>query len=847
MGRVASVHVPFSFSHRIAALIIATLFVLASYHPWTRGLDELLLGAGWDLLPESKLSPDVAVVEIDAKSIERFGPWPWPRARLAQAVDRLSGMGARGIGLLLPLDGEQTPPELQRLARESQSWGTTAATKVRGWVARLDNDGRLARALSRAGDAVLSAEYVGVRNGSAAGAALDSIAVPVATKEASAMESGARFLLAGPGRAPIVPRLPVAKLAKAASGVGVIAAQHEAGPQSGTALALSMADRTLLGFVTYLAALANGVSPKDIEVLPGGGITLGDEAIATGPQYKFYPKPTRSADGRGAVSTYAFTDLWDDKSLDAQLRGRTVIIGLGPPPNTGTGPSPEADASTPARRTALALSSLLAESYATLPAWFFGAQRLSIVAVATCLVLMPSSLIGRVNSRNVALACLALLAVAFAVLLTRQLWLPVALPGAYLLAVQAVMIPRRKHLRWLHRHLLDAVEAHRRLASQLHTQGQLDAAFEQYRKCPPVAEVLTPLYQLGLDFEGRRQLGKAIAVYEYAAKIRPSYKDVKERLQSLKSLPSATSPGAGTAGNGEATVLLSEVSLVGTTLAHYRLEREIGRGAMAVVYLATDSKLQRPVAVKALSLGDEYDGAALAEASQRFRREAEAAARLNHPNIVTVYEAGDDGGLAYIAMDYVPGDTLEQYTDDEDLLPVEVVLEIGARVADALDYAHANQVVHRDVKPSNILYDPDSGTVKVTDFGIACLTDTSRTQPGTVLGTPSYMSPEQAAGKKVDGRSDLFSLGVTLYQLLTGHLPFVGDSLANLIYRITTQRAPALRKLRPELHTAVSRVIHRSLQKEPAKRFATAGAMSEALERTLERLVDAPPARRRKA
>ncbi|MDX1434936.1 MAG: serine/threonine-protein kinase, partial [Gammaproteobacteria bacterium] len=253
-------------------------------------------------------------------------------------------------------------------------------------------------------------------------------------------------------------------------------------------------------------------------------------------------------------------------------------------------------------------------------------------------------------------------------------------------------------------------------------------------------------------------------------------------------------------------------------------------------YLATDEKLGRKVAVKALALTEEFEGEALEEAQARFRREAEAAARLNHPNIVTIYEAGEDHDLAYIAMDYVEGESLEDATDADDLLPVWDVLEIGIQVADALDYAHDKQVVHRDVKPSNIIYDTETGTVKVTDFGIACLTDSSRTRTGTVLGTPSYMSPEQAAGKKLDGRSDLFSLGVTLYQLLTGRLPFVGDSLANLIYRITTQKHPALKTIRPDLNASISRVMNKVLQKNPDDRYATGAELAEALTRCQEKV-----------
>jgi serine/threonine-protein kinase len=186
-------------------------------------------------------------------------------------------------------------------------------------------------------------------------------------------------------------------------------------------------------------------------------------------------------------------------------------------------------------------------------------------------------------------------------------------------------------------------------------------------------------------------------------------------------------------------------------------------------------------------------------------------------------------------MDYITGDSLDQHISEEKLLSIDQVFAIGIQVAEALDYAHQQKVVHRDVKPGNIIFDLDKGQLKVTDFGIACLTDNSKTRTGTVLGSPYYMSPEQIAGKKVDGRSDLFSLGVTLYQLFTGRLPFEGDSLTNLMYQITNEKPKGIRKLRSELPTCLTRLINKSLEKNPAKRFDNGQAMADALKRCAEK------------
>ncbi len=257
-----------------------------------------------------------------------------------------------------------------------------------------------------------------------------------------------------------------------------------------------------------------------------------------------------------------------------------------------------------------------------------------------------------------------------------------------------------------------------------------------------------------------------------------------------------------------------------TTLGRYRIDRTLGRGAMGLVYLGHDPQIGRAVALKTMALSREFEGSELAEARTRFFREAEMAGRLQHPDIVTIFDANEEQGLAYIAMEYVKGHDLSRHTQPGRLLPVPVVLRTLARVAQALAHAHSQGVVHRDVKPANVMIDPESGTVKVTDFGIARVTDGGRTRTGLVLGTPSFMSPEQMAGGRVDGRSDLYSLGVMLFQLLTGALPHRSDSMAQLLHEIANAAAPDVRTLRPGLPEALANVVTLALEKRPELRYA---------------------------
>ena len=274
--------------------------------------------------------------------------------------------------------------------------------------------------------------------------------------------------------------------------------------------------------------------------------------------------------------------------------------------------------------------------------------------------------------------------------------------------------------------------------------------------------------------------------------------------------------------------------------ARYVLGEEIGRGAMAIVYKATERATGRQLAVKRLTLQREFSQEDLADVRTRFMREARAAAHLQHPDILRVLDAGEADGDTWIAMEYVLGRDLSHFTRAGELLPVAEVLRLVARLARALHYAHSHGVVHRDIKPANIMLDRVSHSVKLMDFGIARIADGSRTRTGLVLGTPSFMSPEQLAGLQVDGRSDLYSLGVLLFQLLTGQLPHQAESMAKLMYRIANEAPPDVRHFRPELPEALAMVLALALEKRPELRYANGEQFAQDLEAVLQQLPAEP-------
>jgi len=332
--------------------------------------------------------------------------------------------------------------------------------------------------------------------------------------------------------------------------------------------------------------------------------------------------------------------------------------------------------------------------------------------------------------------------------------------------------------------------------------GRLEPAFAEFRRCAPSETVAAVMYKLSLAFEQQAKPERAEAVLEWMKRT-----------------------------HGETSDSLARKKLSGAPqrLGRYVIEKRIGRGAMGAVYLARDPRINRPVALKAIPIEQEFEDEELKEARLRFYREAESAGRLTHPNIITVFDAGEEKGLAYIAMEYVPGIPLRDFTDPKRLLAPKRALELCAATAEALDYAHNQGVIHRDIKPANLLYNPKEGSLKISDFGVARITDNNRTKTGIVLGTPMYMSPEQLGAENLTGLSDLFSLGVTLYELLVGEVPFRASNIALLMTKITTEDPAPVSARRAGIPPSVDAVLAKAMAKRPQDRFSCGAEMAIAL------------------
>jgi len=808
-------------SYRLAVAVAAAVALLASYSSGAQRLEALLLEWGSYLIPEAEQAHSVAVVAIDAATLDEYGPWPMPRDQLAKAVKRLKQFNPKALGFMLPLAEAETATAVGAIREELDSLDASLRKKAITWLGQLDTDSRLAQALKPTRNVVLVVPYRAGKVRTGLPRELKRYTIGTEREALPWYRSALQRLRSAPTPDSLELSVPLPQFLDTVSGVGASDFDRDERTVQAAALLIEADGQYLPGFELSLLAAAQGFSTADLTIDAGRGIlTKNNKTLGTA-DLNYYPQPA------AAPPVHSLNEVMASDKLARSLRNKIVLLGLTAAALVPELTGPAGRSYSPVTWSAQVLDSMLNGRAFTVPSWFYALQRALLVLFAIYLMLMPATWHGVRGLVASGLLATLLLNTGLVSLLVQGLWLPVIGPALFLIGAQLLLsLTWRSHKRLMLAQQR-AIEARVALGANLQSQGQLDLAMDQLLMCLPATTAFEPLYELGLEYERHRQVNKAQTIYAQLVKSANGFRDSTLRLNQLADL-SDRFPNAGAANTSKTLVLDAPVMEL-PVLGRYRLERELGRGNMGTVYLATDPTIGREVAVKTLPLLQEYEGREQEAAAERFFKEAEAVGRLTHPNIVTIYDAGQEHDLAYIAMDYVPGESLDTWTRGSDLLPVWEVLEIAAQVADALSYAHGRDVVHRDIKPGNIIYNRDSGVAKITDFGIARILDASQTRTGTVLGSPSYMSPEQVAGKKVDGRSDLFSLGTTLYQLLSGSLPFNGDSVATMMYQIANRKTPAMRQFRTGLPVCVNRLVMKALQKDPAKRFASGEVMAAAV------------------
>ncbi|MBI3398939.1 MAG: CHASE2 domain-containing protein [Deltaproteobacteria bacterium] len=815
-------------SEWVIGLVITILFCIFFYTK--TGFLETIELKSYDLrmrlFPPAKPFSEIAIVAIDDESIAKLGRWPWPRTRIAEVIKKVSQAGAKVIGLNIIFSEPEEASGLSAIDTLKKKLFEFGLAKTKGGEEFLGEIERIKKELNRDEKLALAIE------------AAHNVVLPIAFEFSSGMEKTAETgeeaditaKAAIPGNqisAPTASMIitPIALLSRSAADLGHINRFPDTDGVSRYDLAVvNYADKFYPSFPLAVAANFMGLKKEEIRISPEGELLLKGRTVPATLDMQMlinYYGPGRT------FPNYSFYDVLNDKIDPRAFKNKTVLIG-----STGLGiadieATPIAPVFPGIERQATVISNILNRDFISKPIWAdifgFGTTFLFGLLTAFLLPRLGAKMGAYIGGGLVA-------AYGAAVIFTYAqygLWLNLTYP-TLILVFNYIAITSRRYLtveRQKEAVEEESDEANKLLGLTFQGKGMLDLAFEKFKAISVVNdEIKAVLYNLGLEFERKRMAAKAISIYEHIAKIDKNYKDIADRIKKLGSV-ATTGIWQGQKASAGGTVVIEGMEK--PTIGRYEIVEELGRGAMGVVYKGVDPAMKREVAIKTVHF-DEVDADAIQSVKDRFFREAESAGKLTHPNIVTIYDVGEESDLAYIAMEFLSGKTLEAWCKKTSLLPPKTALKIVGQLCEALDYAHKNGIVHRDIKPANIMM-LAKGEIKLTDFGIARIQSSSHTKTGVIMGTPSYMSPEQLAGKKVDGRSDLFSLGVILYELLTGEKPFAGDSITTIMYQITNAAPSPLKEHKPDLPPILQILADKALAKKPEQRFQTGKEFADAI------------------
>ena len=765
----------------------------------------------------------IVLVNIDDKSLARLGQWPWSRNLIADMINILKKNEVRLIGLNLPFIEKEPNQGLVEVKTFHEKFKAYPFPKkddaLTAWILKnlkqmekgLDNDQKLADSFRASGNVILPAF-----------GRLDSYQKKVKSgKEGPYLIGNFLTSLKIPDR--LIKRLstkdlalPFTELSQNVLGLG----------HGNSTLNKNMVGRSHPMFIIYRGSLLPSFplrlaiaylnqQPGQV-VVKKNQIRLKDYSIPinNGEMLIKFKNPMNS------FPQYSFVDILQSKKIPPISKGKIILIGLDSSESRST-KTPIFSNMSGGVLTAYILDNIINKNFIIRP--FF----IAYIEIFTILILGGFALfilprIGQIGKLGLLLGLAAVTLMTGMILFFMvDIWFKTV----YILGclVMIYLLVSARELLFTEKITKESMETNRLLGLNFQSQGLLDLAFEKFRKLPLDSETKDLIYNLGLEYEQKRMINKSISVYEYIYK-GGEFRDLDKRISRLKE--SDKSSTLASHSGGKAARLLADSTEARSTVGRYKILGELGKGSMGLVYKAQDPKINRLLAIKTICFSDEFEEEVLQEIKERFVKEAEIAGKLSHPSIVTIHDVGEDRDLTYMAMEYLAGKDLEKFISMENLLPFNKVLDIVARIADALDFAHKAGVIHRDIKPANIML-INNGAIKVTDFGIAKAISSSRTKTGVILGTPNYMAPEQIMGQKIDPRSDIFSLGVLFYQLLTGKLPFHGDNLSSLLYQITQVKHPPVQNYNPRIPKACGQIIDKAMAKNPEERFRTAGEMAK--------------------
>ncbi|ATX80252.1 serine/threonine protein kinase [Mariprofundus aestuarium] len=783
----------------LIGIIVSLLFLTgySSHLSTFRTADNLL----YDFISQKNTLPTdsrIILVEVDASSSEQKS-----HAAIAAAINKLSNAGAK----LIALDILYTEPELQP---EDNNSGEAQKDM-------------LAENIRLAGNVLLPLYFEFgsevIQSNILSPSQIRRSTFRQINRNATAAVSA--FML----------HYPYSNLLEGAAGFGHFNLFPDPdGTVRSHPLAIELSDKFYPSIALVLAAGAMNIPTSDMRLNIGTDIELGALNVATDRDIRIYPAFHTDGSG-GSYSRFSLSELLSESTPADLFKDKIILIG-------STADNSSNSFITPLKRNmsriefvAHSIQSILKEESVIRPGWTLYIELALLLLAGLYLTLLLPRLSGIAGVAATVTATLVLLITGFFLISAFSIWIQTCLT-ALLLIIGHLCIGIRAHFIAKEQQpssTSDSNETNKMLGLSFQSQGMLENAYKKFLICPLDEEMLPILYDLGLAFERKRQFDEAINVYQHMATYNSNFRDIQVRLINAKRSKEAVSEK----GSNDGVANLLAGGDINPTLGRYEIFSELGKGAMGTVYLGKDPQINRQVAIKTLALSKEFEADQLEEVKKRFFHEAEIAGMLNHPNIVTIFDAGAEHDLAYIAMEYLDGIDLIRYTQKGKTLPIPTTLKIVAKVAEALQYAHDHGVIHRDIKPANIMILKNK-SVKVTDFGIAHINDSSKTKAGIVMGTPSYMSPEQLSGKKVDGRSDLFSLGVMLYEMVAGVRPFTADSISKLMLKVARVPHTDVRELDPEVPDSVAELINSMLAKNPENRIASAHEVLDRIHQCLQ-------------
>ncbi|MBN1621481.1 MAG: CHASE2 domain-containing protein [Endomicrobiales bacterium] len=809
---------------------------------------------------------EIAVVTIDDDSIAKIGRWPWPRTLIAQGISTINQSGAKVIGLnilftepeknqgLIEIKNlQETIPDIvdadvkyskyiktkniekKFFKKVSKKIKENISAELEEASVRLDNDSKLQQALAEAKNVILPMYFT-------IGPSLGNEELVLTSQTVTSVENPDDVIMyyITEGHSPVIP---LDIFSEQSSGIG----HSNLLPDIDGVV---RAELPLIQFQgEYYPSLAVQIVKQylnlpidSISLRLGNYLKIGKATVPIddmGRMLISYNGPV------GTFPYYSFYDVINNKIDPDAIKNRIVLLGAMATGIAGLNVTPLGHNFPDIEITANIIQNILYQNFITRPQWAAKAELISLAVIGLFIALLLPRLKAFLGALLSFLIFFGIVGSSTYFFVTDGYWIKIFYQLFLLTSGYLIITSKRFLITERKKELVEAsaIETNKMLGLSFQGQGMLDMAFEKLRKCPIDDQMKELLYNLALDFERKRQFNKAVAVYEHIMSADSKYKGIDERIKQLKAAADgAVFGGVGAKkSGGEGTVILEGAAATTPTLGRYEIVKELGKGAMGTVYLGKDPKINRQVAIKTLHFDDDVDEATMKSIKERFFREAESAGNLSHPNIIKIYDAGEDNEISYIAMELLEGDDLKKNAAKENLLPMRTAIDYVIKCAEALDYAHQQGIVHRDIKPGNIML-LNNGTIRIADFGIARITSSSKTATGTVLGTPSYMSPEQLSGKKVDGKSDLFSLGVVLYELLTGTKPFEGDSIATLMFKIANEKHPNPKDVNPDIPDCIVKVIDKILEKNPEQRYQRGQEIADDLKECLKAIPNEPNA-----